>query len=154
MELNGVEIADSALIIKELSQQFDKDLDAALSQEQRNIAHAMISMIENHLIWVITWWRAKNPDQMLKGFKLNLQHALGSRVPNPILNFFFKYHYSRKGVRKVKAQGMGVHKPEEIEEFGKNDLKVLSEVLADKPFFFGDEPTTVSTPRIRSMITV
>lgn len=44
----------------------------------------------------------------------------------------------------MKAQGLGVHKPEEIEEFGKQDLKVLSELLADKPFFFGDEPTTVS----------
>lgn len=38
---------------------------------------------------------------------------------------------------------MGVHKPEEIEEFGKNDLKVLSDMLADKPFYFGDEPTTL-----------
>uniref|UniRef100_A0A1B0DJG8 Metaxin glutathione S-transferase domain-containing protein n=1 Tax=Phlebotomus papatasi TaxID=29031 RepID=A0A1B0DJG8_PHLPP len=38
---------------------------------------------------------------------------------------------------------MGVHKPEEIEEFGKHDLKVLSDMLADKPFFFGDEPTTL-----------
>lgn len=45
----------------------------------------------------------------------------------------------------MKAQGMGVHKPEEITEFGQNDLKVLSDMLADKPFFFGDEPTTVST---------
>lgn len=50
-----------------------------------------------------------------------------------------------QGCKKLKAQGIGVHKPEEIEEFGKNDLKVLSELLADKPFFFGDEPTTVST---------
>ena len=49
-----------------------------------------------------------------------------------------------QGLRKVKAHGIGVHKPEEILEFGQNDLKVLSEMLADKPFFFGDEPTTVS----------
>ena len=49
-----------------------------------------------------------------------------------------------QGAKKVKAQGMGVHKPEEIIEFGQNDLKVLSDMLADKPFFFGDEPTTVS----------
>lgn len=44
----------------------------------------------------------------------------------------------------MKAQGIGVHTPEEIEELGKNDLKVLSEVLGDKPYFFGDEPTNVS----------
>jgi hypothetical protein len=50
-----------------------------------------------------------------------------------------------QGAKKVKAQGMGVHKPEEIIEFGQNDLKVLSDMLADKPFFFGDEPTTVSS---------
>lgn len=49
-----------------------------------------------------------------------------------------------QGGKRVKAQGMGLHTPEEIEEFGRNDLKVLSEMLADKPFFFGDEPTTVS----------
>jgi len=49
-----------------------------------------------------------------------------------------------QGARKVKAQGMGVHSPEEVSQFGCTDLKVLSDTLADKPFFFGDEPTTVS----------
>lgn len=39
---------------------------------------------------------------------------------------------------------MGVHSAEEVEQFGERDLKVLSDVLADRPFFFGDEPTSVS----------
>lgn len=146
VELNGEEIADSAIIIKELAQRYEKDLDATLTQEQRNIAHAMISMLENHLIWVLLFWRSKNPDLMIKGYKVNLQHALGSRLPNSVLNFLFKFQFGRKylqGAKKLKAQGLGVHKPEEIEEFGKQDLKVLSELLADKPFFFGDEPTTL-----------
>lgn len=39
---------------------------------------------------------------------------------------------------------MGVHTPEEVSQFGCADLKVLSDMLADKPFFFGDEPTTVN----------
>ncbi|XP_049540024.1 failed axon connections isoform X1 [Anopheles darlingi] len=146
VEVNGEEIADSTIIMKELAQRYDKDLDAALTQEQRNIAHAMISMLENHLIWVVLSWRSKNTEQMLKGYKINLQHALGSRLPNALLSFFFKFQFSRKcfqGAKKVKAQGLGVHKPEEIEEFGRKDLKVLSELLADKPFFFGDEPTTL-----------
>ncbi|XP_055682696.1 failed axon connections-like [Lutzomyia longipalpis] len=146
IELNGEEIADSAIIIKELTQKFNQDIDAGLTQEQKNIAHATISMIENHLVWVIFWWRTKFPELVLKGYKVNLQHALGTRVPNAILSFFFKFSYGRKwfqGSKKVKAQGMGVHKPEEIEEFGKHDLKVISDMLADKPFFFGDEPTTL-----------
>lgn len=49
-----------------------------------------------------------------------------------------------QGLKKVKAHGIGVHKPEEIAEFGNNDLRVLSDILADKPFFFGDEPTNVA----------
>lgn len=48
-----------------------------------------------------------------------------------------------QGTRKVKAQGMGVHSVEEIEEFGKHDLQVLSDMLDCKPFFFGDEPTSL-----------
>jgi glutathione S-transferase len=143
IELNGEEIADSAIIIKELSAKFEKNLDATLTQEQRNIAHATISMIENHLVWILFYWRTKNPDLLLKGYKVNLQHALGCRLPNGILNFFFRFTFGRKGCKKVKAQGIGVHKPEEIEEFGKHDLKVLSDILADKPFYFGDEPTTL-----------
>ncbi|XP_014247850.1 failed axon connections [Cimex lectularius] len=143
IELNGEEIADSAVIIKELGQKFGKDLDAGLDNNQKNISHAMISMIENHLFWVVMWWRTKHPDNIIKGYKMNLQHFLGSKIPLGVLNFFFKLSYSRKGWKKVKAHGIGVHKPEEIMEFGQNDLKVLSEILADKPFFFGDEPTTL-----------
>ncbi|XP_031630726.1 failed axon connections isoform X2 [Contarinia nasturtii] len=141
IELNGEEISDSVIIIKELGAKFDKDLNAGLTQDQRNIAHATISMIENHLVWVLLYWRMKNPDLLIKGYKVNLQHALGCRLPNSILNFFFRFTYGRRGCKRVKAQGIGVHKPEEIEEFGKNDLKVLSDILADKPFYFGDEPT-------------
>lgn len=55
VELNGEEIADSALIIKELSQKYNQDLDAALTADQRNLAHAIISMVENHLAWVVMW---------------------------------------------------------------------------------------------------
>lgn len=143
IEVNGEEIADSSVIIKELAQQFSKDLDITLDNSQKNVSHAMISMIENHLFWVVMWWRTKQADNIIKGYKVNLQHALGTRIPNGILNFFFKFSYGRKGLKKVKAQGIGVHKPEEILEFGKQDLKVLSDLLADKPFFFGDEPTTL-----------
>ena len=43
-------------------------------------------------------------------------------------------------MKKVRANGMGVHTPEEIENFGKKDLQTLSEMLGEKEFFFGDEP--------------
>ena len=96
IELNGEEIADSAIILKELAQRFEKDLDSGLNNDQKNVSHAMISMIENHLVWVVAWWRTKFPENVIKGYKMNLQHALGTKIPNGILNFFFKFTFARK----------------------------------------------------------
>ncbi|KAK4304088.1 hypothetical protein Pmani_023950 [Petrolisthes manimaculis] len=142
VEVNGEEIADSAIIIKELGSRYNCDLDAALSPEQRNVAHATVSMIENHFAWVVKWWRCRCPGEWVRAAKLNLQQALNTRIPNAVLNFAFKLRY-RQAAKKVRAHGIGVHKPEEIEEFGHNDLTVLSDLLGDKQFFFGDNPSTL-----------
>lgn len=96
VELNGEEISDSTIILRELSQKFNKDLDTTLTVDQKIVSHAMISMIENHLVWVVAWWRTKNLDCVLKGYKVNLQHALGTRIPNRLLNWLFKFTYGRK----------------------------------------------------------
>lgn len=56
----------------------------------------MISMIENHLVWILFWWRTKYPDQFLKGYNVDLQHALGVRIPNRFLNFLFRFTFGRK----------------------------------------------------------
>jgi len=140
IEINGDEVADSNMIIETLAKKFDKEMPAQLSQDQKNVQHAMIAMVENHLHWTIVHWRSKDVDNTLKGYQLNLQTAIGSKAPASLLNFYFKYTFCRKGLKKVKAHGLGVHTPEEIEQFGKKDLQALSEMLGDKEFFFGDEP--------------
>ncbi|XP_043242731.1 failed axon connections-like [Amphibalanus amphitrite] len=140
VELNGEEISDSSFIIKELSAKFEKDLDAALSTEQKTLSHAMITMVENHLHWIVSWWKTKVPVRMLDGYKMDLQKVFQTKIPAPILNFVFKQKMKSKS-KAVKAVGLGVHKSEEIEDLGKSDLKALSDQLQDKPFFFGDEPT-------------
>merc|ERR1712060_222532 len=140
IEINGDEVADSNTIIETLAKKFDKEMPAQLSQDQKNVQHAMIAMVENHLHWTIVHWRSKDVDNTLKGYQLNLQTAIGSKAPASLLNFYFKYTFCRKGLKKVKAHGLGVHTPEEIEQFGKKDLQALSEMLGDKEFFFGDEP--------------
>merc|ERR1712001_433309 len=140
IELNGEEIADSNIVIETLSKKFEKEMPAELTQDQKNVQHAMIAMVENHRHWTTVYWRSKDVDNILKGYKLNLQTAIGSKAPASILNFYFKYTFCRKGLKKVRANGMGVHTAEEIENFGKKDLLTLSEMLGEKEFFFGDEP--------------
>lgn len=143
VELNGAEIADSAVIIKEVGAHFGSDVDAHLTSEQRNMAHAMISMLENHFHWIDVWWRTKYPDAMLQGYKIDLQHMVGSKMPVPLLKLAYRFSFRRRGVKKVRATGIGLHSQDEIIQMGKDDLKVLNELLGDKTFFFGDEPTTL-----------
>jgi hypothetical protein len=66
VELNGEEIADSTVIINKLGQHFGVEVDGGLSKDDKNVSHALISMIENHLCWVYVYWRSKNPDAMIK----------------------------------------------------------------------------------------
>jgi len=143
VELNGEEIADSAVIIKEVGRNFNTDLDSHLSSEQRNVAHASITMLENHFHWVDVWWRTKNPDAMLQGYKIDLQNFVGSKLPASILKLVYRFTFKRRGLKKVRATGIGVHSPEEIIQMGKDDLQVLTDMLGDKPFFFGEEPTSL-----------
>ena len=43
----------------------------------------------------------------------------------------------------MKAAGFGCYTNDEVDEMGKKDLKVLSETLGEKQFFFGDEPRSL-----------
>lgn len=56
---------------------------------------------------------------------------------------YFGNNHHFQGARKVKAHGIGEFNFDQVVNFGNEDLKALSDVLADKPFFFGDEPTMV-----------
>merc|ERR1712242_221794 len=84
--------------------------------------------------------KSKDVDNILKGYKLNIQTAIGSKAPASLLNFYCKYTFCRKGLKRARSNGMGVHTAEEIENFGKKDLQTLSEMLGDKESFFGSEP--------------
>lgn len=44
----------------------------------------------------IVHWKTKDVDNILKGYKLNLQDVLGSKVPSSVLNFYFKHSFCRK----------------------------------------------------------
>lgn len=139
VELNGREIADSDIIVKELSQHFNKDLDANLTAEQKTVSHAMESMLNNHTSWVVRWWRYNNPTEFLKASQMDMKKTLNSRLPNSLLNVLFRIGF-KSNVKMVVGHGIGHHTTEEIYDFGKSDLKALSELLGTKDYFFGTEP--------------
>merc|ERR1712079_840905 len=135
IEFNGEEVADTA-VIKTLADKFGKDMSAHLNQEQKIVEHAMMKMVENHLYWAIMHWRTSNVDNTVKAYKIHLPSFMGSKVPLGLLNMHFKFNICKKTQKKVKSQGMT-----NIEEMSKNDLTVLSNMLAEKEFMFGDDPS-------------
>jgi len=96
VELNGEEISDSDLIVKNLAQKYEKEMDEGLTNEQRNIQHAMVQMVDKHLHGAFLHWASRSAEDMIKGYKLNLQQFTGYKVPNGILNFWFKFQHCRK----------------------------------------------------------
>merc|ERR1739844_272689 len=80
---------------------------------------------------------------MLKGYKMVVPTTLGAQLPPAAVKVYFNYTYCRKGLKLVKASEVGTNTQEEIEQFGKDDLKKLSEELAEQKFFFGDEMSSL-----------
>jgi len=141
VELNGEEISDSNHIIEVLSKKFDvKVMPMEITAEQKQVQHAMCSMVENHFNWSVVHWKCKDLDPLTKGYKMDLAAAIGYKLPAALLNFYFKNTYLKKGQKKVKSQGLGTS-DEEMDNMGKEDMKVLSDTLGDKEFMFGGEPS-------------
>ena len=128
-------IPDSTHILAHLKSAHGVDLDKNLSKEQLAIAEGFRRMVEEHLYWVLVHSRwIENGDKIRDEFF--------AMVPKIARKLVF-----RMVVKQVKSalfgQGMGRHELKEIHAFGAADLQALSDYLADKDFFFGDEPTSI-----------
>merc|ERR1712048_989184 len=62
-------------------------------------------------------------DNTLKGFHLDLQNMMGTKMPVALLNLFFKHTMLRKGMKKVKAAGFNGYTPDDSENGVKCPLK-------------------------------
>merc|ERR1719414_864314 len=108
-----------------------------LDADQKNTQIAMMTLVEKNIHFAILSWQCSNVDNLLKGYKINLQTYLNSRVPLALLKLFFKNNFCKNGIKLVKTNGFADNNTEEIEKLAKDDLKVLAEMLGDKEFFFG-----------------
>ena len=54
---DGTIVADSTLIRMHLEQKYSIDFDRGLSTRDRGIAWAMEKMLEDHVYWVLVYWR-------------------------------------------------------------------------------------------------
>ncbi|XP_053214266.1 failed axon connections-like [Panonychus citri] len=139
VELNGREIAETDAIIEELSKEFKIDLNSDLTGEQKVIAHALESMLENHTAWIIKHWRFKHPQEFLKVSGTDIKKTINSKLPQSVLNFMFKIGF-KSNIKDLIGHGIGRHDAEQVYATGRKDLEMLSNALGDKQYFFGDKP--------------
>jgi glutathione S-transferase len=130
-------IADSSFILLYLKKTYGDKVDNHLTVTEKAVSHAFCKMIDENLYWAGVhgrWKPAHNMPAMKKQFFGNIPFPLNSIILRNARNNVLQALYK---------QGMGRHSDEEILEAGERDLKALSDFLADKQYFFGDQPCSL-----------
>jgi glutathione S-transferase len=136
IEVDGKLMGDSQLIIEHLKRKHGDPLDAKLGAEERARGHVLRRMLEESTYWHLVYvrWATEDGWKVYRPiFEAMFPPVVGKVVPSLI---------RRKVIQNLKAHGLGRHQPEEILEMGKADISALAALLGDKPFLFGEHPTS------------
>jgi glutathione S-transferase len=139
VELDGVPIGDTEIIIDLLSRQFDVDLDEGLTPEQKAIGHAWRRGFEEHFHQVLEWELFVHP-----AGAAFIKAGMEKTMPPVIGRIVFKM-MQRQMRLQLYARGIARHAPEMIEQKGRADIDALSAFLGDKPFLLTDRPVLADT---------
>ena len=130
-------IGDTSLIIDHLRQKYPSALDQHLSASEQAISLAMQRLFENHLNFAMIynrWIEAENWPKMRALFLGDLPPVLKQTLP-PLIQ--------KKVLRDIKGHGLGKHPAETIYKMALDDLQAIRDFLADKPYFMGEQPTSL-----------
>lgn len=133
VEIDGRLIGDSQLIIETLESRRPVPLDAWLSETQSATAHAVRRMLEEGLYFVGVYGRWQDD----AGFEV-LQREFKKLLPPPARLLMPLIRKRVMGM--LYKQGTGRHSADEIWNFGKKDLAVVSTILGQKKYLLGDQP--------------
>ena len=134
---DGTHIADSTLIIDHLKRTRQIDPDHTLSERQRAESISLQRLFEDHFYFILIhsrWidpvgWSAVQPE-FFKFMPPGLRGPVSALI--------------RRRVRKMlHEQGLGRHSQEELYALGRADLRAVAVQLGNRPYFFGDGPTTI-----------
>ena len=138
VEDNGKRIGDSQLIIEYLKQTYGDTVDGHLSLQERAVSSAMQRLNENHLFWAFAFARFGKRDANWAENKRAIFGGLPPFVRGPVAALV-----RRQLLKEMRGHGMGRHTEEEIYSLGRQDLDTLSDYLGTKPWFMGQQPTTL-----------
>jgi glutathione S-transferase len=138
IEDGGIRIADSRLIVNHLQACYGNLLDRHLSGERQAAAKAWQRLFEEHLYWVTMYTRWSYTES---NWQANKQ-AIFSGFP-PVLAELAAGAYRYRIKAQIRGQGLARLTADEVFKLGCEDVEAASRFLGDKPYFMGDEPTSL-----------
>ncbi len=133
----GRKLADSSVILRELTAAYDVQLDVGLSAESRATALLVQRTLEEHAYWGMLQVRWVDD----AGWA-SYRHVIGSLLPalaRPVLVPMLR----RSVLKSTRAHGLGRHPRGEILRRACADLDAVAAILGDRQFLLGDQPRSI-----------
>ncbi|CAJ0598111.1 unnamed protein product [Cylicocyclus nassatus] len=139
VELNGEHIADSQVIIHQLSKHFDVKRHPVLPQDEA-IARAVDRMVDTHTFFVLRHFVVvENAVEFCSLILRNMNFPASLiSIAASVLSFCMK----RKVINRIAA-GVGLMSTDDYKEILKKDYDALKTLLGEQKFLFGDSISTV-----------
>ena len=146
--LGGETIGDSNLIVNHLKTKLGDPLDAKLTAEQHAIGHLVRRTCEESLYWAVLHTRWADDAAFAK-----LAPQFKTIVP-PVIGGMIVSMIRKETLRNAWGQGISRHAMENVVAHGKADVDALSVILGDKPYLFGDAPSSYDASMFGSIANV
>ena len=127
-------VADSTLIRLYLEQKYGIDFDRGLSPRERGIGWAVEKMLEDHMYWIMVYWRWLKDENFERGPKVFFKRA-------PALIRPLVIRVVRSKMRgTLHRHGIGRHSEAESTAMAVRGIDALSQILGDNRYFLGAQP--------------
>lgn len=137
IEDDGVVVTDSTFIVDYLKRKYGDPLDAHRGAAERAAALACQRMLEENTYWAVLYFRWIDA----AGWALTREAFFGWMKP-PLR--WIVPGVARRIVRgELRGHGMGRHSRNEIVAIGIKDLTAAADLLGDKPYFMGAQPSAL-----------
>jgi len=130
---DGTIVADSTLIRMHLEQKYSIDFDRGLSTRDRGVAWATEKMLEDHVYWVLVYWRWMKDGNFERG-----PANIFRRVP-AIFRPLVKWRVRGKVRRSLHGHGISRHNEEDMTRMSNRAFDALSFLLGDNKYLMGNE---------------
>jgi glutathione S-transferase len=124
-------VADSTLIRFYLEQKYQVDFDQALSAHERGVAWSVEKMLEDHLYWVMVYWRWLDKANFERGPKHFFE-----RAPALIRPLVMRFVLGRLR-RTLHGHGLGRHSESETTAMAARSIDALAQILSANRYFLG-----------------